>query len=357
MTLYKSLQALEGVESHLFDCHRENVSKYFYDNFLQSSPVRHEKEYEEELTDYCSRHSIKLVVPATQFDLLFLSRRKEEFLNKLSCHVAVPDEEYLEVFLNKSSSQAFLKKAGFPVQKERSPLNKEHYPLIGKPIHGWGGRGVVVLKAMEELPHFKDRLDVYLWTDYIRDFREYSIDFAVDRQGRISPPVVRERLVVSGGFALISQKAMIPDHYMSLITHVFSHPTLSGIYNLQYISTSQGDFFTDLNPRVGTSAVWGNGTASNPVGHLLGLSAKSKLPDPTHKVVRYLDEKYISSKSDPVDEPSPKVPRDSDLLETAKEEGRKEREMEIVRAMKKEGLTVSEISHFTGLSEISLQGL
>src|SRR5690554_8197727 len=79
LTVFKNVKALEGVRSHLFDSHEENVSKYFYDHFFRSTPVSNESRYEEELFTYIEKHQIELVVPATQFDLRFLSDRKAEF--------------------------------------------------------------------------------------------------------------------------------------------------------------------------------------------------------------------------------------------------------------------------------------
>jgi predicted transposase/invertase (TIGR01784 family) len=45
------------------------------------------------------------------------------------------------------------------------------------------------------------------------------------------------------------------------------------------------------------------------------------------------------------------------IVETAKEEGREERDVEIAREMKKEGLAVSQIARLTSLSEEHIEKL
>lgn len=351
MTVYKSLRVLESVVTHLFDSNQENVSKYFFEQFFHSSLVRQEKRYEEELLGYCKLYDIRLVIPATQFDLLFLSRRKQEFEERLNCRIAVPDEVHVKAFLDKIASRRFLKVNGFPVQELADPRSSNHYPLIGKPIDGWGGKGVVVLKDIDGLQQFHGKREDYLWTGYIKDFKEYSIDFSVDHHGQISVPIARERLMVSGGIALVSKRSSLPEAYASRIEQAFSDPAFSGIYNLQYISCSEGDFFTDLNPRIGTSAVIGSRTAANPVGHLLGLSNKLPHSDGESKVIRYLDELHLPVDNDQMDQLLEPSSSRRPAHERFRDEVIKNRNKEIARKMMEEGLSLDQIVRITGLSE------
>jgi len=351
MTVYKSLRVFKSLMTHLFDSNQENVSKYFFEHFFHSSLVRQEKRYEEELFGYCKLHDIRLVIPATQFDLLFLSRRKQEFEKRLNCRIAVPDEVHVKVFLDKVASRRFLKEKGFPVQELADPLSRNHYPLIGKPLDGWGGKGVVVLKDIDGLQQFHGKREDYIWTGYIKDFKEYSIDFSVDHRGQISVPIARERLMISGGIALVSKRFDLPEAYASRIAQSFSDPAFSGIYNLQYISCSEGDFFTDLNPRIGTSAVIGSRTAANPVGHLLGLSNKFPPSDGVSKVIRYLDELHLPVDNDQIDQLQEPSSSRLPAHERSRDEVIKNRNKEIARKMMEEGLPLDQIVRITGLSE------
>src|SRR5690606_6057521 len=255
--------------SHLFDSHEENVSQYFYDHFFRSTPVSNESRYEEELFTYIEKHRIELVVPATQFDLRFLSDRKAEFLERFNCKVAVPEREFLDVFLDKKTSHRFLAKHGFPVQPEKDPISGRDFPLIGKPLNGWGGKGIVVIRNHEEFTEGNHSVEEYLWTTYLEEFKEYSVDYSVNHTGVVSLPVARERLSVHGGMALNSRSVESPELLKELIIAHFDKPELSGIYKLQYVSCKEGMYVTELHPRIGTSAVLGKRMAATPIAHLL----------------------------------------------------------------------------------------
>ena len=357
LTVFKNIKALEGVRSHLFDSHEENVSKYFYDHFFRSTPVSNESRYEEELFTYIEKHQIELVVPATQFELRFLSDRKAEFLERFNCKVAVPEREFLDVFLDKKTSHRFLAERGFPVQPEKDTISGREFPLIGKPLNGWGGKGIVVIRNHEEFIEGNYPVEEYLWTTYLEEFKEYSIDFSVNHRGTVSLPVGRERVSVSGGMALISKTVELPELFAELIKNQFANSALCGIYNLQYVSCKEGVYVTDLNPRIGTSAVLGKRMASNPIAHLLELPAEEQRGRAPVKVVRYLEERYLIDDDERSIADELSFTGNFSMVEAAKQEGRAESRKEIAKEMKKEGHPVSQIARFTGLSTEDIEKL
>lgn len=357
LTVLKNIKGLEGVRSHLFDSNEENISKYFYDHFFQSTPVKNESRYEEELLTYVEKHRIELIVPATQFDLRFLSDRKREFLQRFNCKVAVPEREFLDIFLDKKKSHRFLAECGFPVQPEKDPVNGCDFPLIGKPLNGWGGRGIVVLKNHEDYVKSNCPVEEYLWTTYLDELKEYSVDFSVNHRGTVSLPMARKRMSVSGGIALISKSAELSELFTELIKTHFANPSLSGIYNLQYVSCKGGLYVTDLNPRIGTSAVLGKRMASNPIAHLLDITTKKHSVQAPLKVVRYLEERYFTEGDERNNAEKLSSTENHGIVEAAKQQGRSESKKEIAKEMKKDGFSVSKITRYTGLKEREIADL
>lgn len=357
LTVLKNLEAIENVKSHLFDSNKENISKYFYDHFFRSTPLINEAQYEEEMIAYIANHQIDFVVPATQFDLRFLSDRKAEVLQRFNCKVAVPDREFLDIFLDKRKAHHFLSERGFPVQKERNPVGGCGFPLIGKPLDGWGGRGVVIIKNGEAYGLGNYSAGEYLWTDYVEEIKEHSIDFAVNRKGLVSTPVARERLSVSGGIALISESVTLPGRFLELIETCFSNPALSGVYNLQYVSCEEGLYVTDLNPRIGTSAVLGKRVGSNPIAHLLERPEDKQRVTTPLKVVRYLEEKYfVEGEGRDMGERVQTI-ESIRTVEAAKKEGKTESKREIAREMKRDGFPIYLITRYTGINAKEMEGL
>ena len=356
LTVFKNLRTLERVKSHLFDSNKENISKYFYDHFFRSTPIRNEKQYHAELVEYIQKHRIDFIVPATQFDLRFLSDRKAEFLQRFNCKIAVPERGFLDVFLDKKQSHRFLSERGFSVQQEKSPVKSGDFPLIGKPLNGWGGKGIVRVTNKEEYVKGHYPVKEYLWTTYLDKFREYSVDFSVNHKGMVSLPVARERMSISGGMALVSQSVTLPDQFFELIKTCFSNPALSGIYNMQYVSCEEGLYVTDLNPRIGTSAVLGKRMGANPVAHLLEVPHGDPVLHAPIKVVRYLEEKYVVEGDERNKSESVESSQNFDR-EAAKQEGRADSNKEMAKKMRNDGLSVSQIIRYTGLNEQEIAGL
>jgi carbamoylphosphate synthase large subunit len=357
LTVFKNIQALESVGSHLSDSNEENVSKYFYDHFFQSTPIRNESRYEEELLSYIEKHRIELIVPATQFDLKFLSDRKTEILQRFKCKVAVPERGFLDICLDKKKSHRFLAERGFPVQSEKDPVNGRNFPLIGKPFNGWGGKGIVVIQNHQGFIKGNYPVGEYFWTTYLEGFKEYSVDFSVNHKGMVSLPLARERMSVSGGMALISKSVELPALFAGLIKTHFGNPALSGIYNLQYVSCSEGLYVTDLNPRIGTSAVLGKRMAYNPIAHLLEWPADEQRVQEPVKVVRYLEEQYLVEGDEGNIAEKLNSMQNYSIVEAARREGRDENKKVIAKEMKKDGFSVSQITRYTGLKEQEIADL
>ena len=78
MTLYKSLKNIKGTSLHLFDINTENVSKYFFDFFVTTPPIKKKRGYIKLLESYVVKHNIRFIFPATSFDLDLLSELKNK---------------------------------------------------------------------------------------------------------------------------------------------------------------------------------------------------------------------------------------------------------------------------------------
>ncbi|MEM4169696.1 MAG: HAD hydrolase-like protein, partial [Thermoproteota archaeon] len=104
-------------------------------------------------------------------------------------------------------------------------------------------------------------IDKYLFCKLINNFDEYSIDFSVNYEGRVSAFICRKRVFTSSGFALVSEIDWSINKILQRELHIlrenFQHPDFSGIYNIQVLKDLETNtiYFNDLNPRIGTSSV------------------------------------------------------------------------------------------------------
>jgi FMN phosphatase YigB (HAD superfamily)/predicted ATP-grasp superfamily ATP-dependent carboligase len=293
LTVLKTLKNVKDTVTYLFDSQLDSVSRYFSDFFTQSTLVKNTETYKKQLYNYCKAHKIDYVIPATSYDLTLLSELKQTFLNELSCHILVPNKESVEIFSNKVKSYEFLKENKIPTQSLLDFEGENTFPLLSKENNGWGGKGIKIIKSQLDLADF-NKEDSHL-VNYFKEFEEFSIDFFIDEKGELKNLILRKRIITSGGFATITETQIEfydkYKDYLELVKLAFQKVTLSGFYNLQFIDVNGDCYFTDLNPRIGTSAVlsnYKNGSLflkpqeKNSFNGIRGL-----------KIVRSLEEKYI----------------------------------------------------------------
>ena len=126
---------------------------------------------------------------------------------------------------------------------------------------------------------------------------------------------------------------------------------------MQFVSCAEGLYITDLNPRIGTSAVLNQKMASNPIAHLLDFPAIEHDDPVPVKVVRYLEEKYLLEGDRPNHDRSSASLQIDSTLEAAKREGRAESKKEIAKELKRDGFSVGQIVRYTGLREQEIMNL
>jgi HAD superfamily hydrolase (TIGR01549 family) len=296
MTIHKELCAIKNVRTFLIDINLENCSKYFFDYSDVCPPVRNEVEYIDFLFNHCKKNKIEFIIPATAYDLLILAKLKGKFLLELNCKIVVPDESELNTLLDKKKTNEFLNKNEILVQTILNPNDAKSYPIIGKPLSGCGGKGVYTFKKLEDFLTAKiENIENYLWTKYWEDFEEYSVDFSINENGDVTLPIVRIRSFVSGGFAVVSENMIDVNDELNTeikkIVKLFGSKSYFGVHNIQIISKGKECFVSDVNPRMGTSAVFGNVLKNNLLNHIINKDHQKEVSG-QFKYVRFLEERY-----------------------------------------------------------------
>jgi FMN phosphatase YigB (HAD superfamily) len=264
----RSLVGQPGVKAVLLDCYADNVNRYWADSFHVVPLVRDEKPFIAALARIVRSEGVRVIFPSSDYELDVLARNRDH-LAKAGALVAASPPDLLRVLRDKRALYGELRDLGFPALPMTDLSDDDlRFPLLGKPLLGWGGRGMRVLRSAEELVA-SDRASLmrdFVWLPFFENFSEYSADFAIDFEGRISPIVLRERIRVSGGFAVIADSHENPAISASLagFAQFLAERGGRGVFNVQVIEPEAGDFFySDVNPRIGTSSVFGLGAGIN----------------------------------------------------------------------------------------------
>ena len=300
LTLYKGLKDLNEVVLHAIDINFENCSKYFYNYSAVCPPVSKKTEYIKFLVDYCIKWQIDFIIPSTAVDLDILAQEKESFKINLKTIIIVPDLDILDYFTDKKQTISFLIKHELPTLKEVDLQNKNCFPIIGKYRKGWGSKGITIIKDYQEFINIDIKnLNEYVWLPYINEFNEFSIDFSISEKGKPSNQIIRERNFITGGFAVVSSlRNNISLNFKNIIDSVikvFSKREYFGLYNIQIIETDSNYYISDINPRIGTSAIFTSKVNSNIFTNILNISDRyNNSIKENIKVIRYLEEKFLN---------------------------------------------------------------
>jgi len=304
-TVIKGLSQSKEIRITLVDCYGENINKYNVESFYRIPPIKEEGNFIESLSDVVKLEGIQVIFPSTDHELDTLSKYKD-FLERDGSRVAISDYPLLSKLRNKRKADYFLAQHNFPVLRavdiERDTID---LPLIGKPVYGFGSKNQIVLRERKQLQGHKisELKEKYFWQPYISHFVEYSIDFAIGFNMEVSPPIARRRIRSAGGFAVITQS----EHDEIILAgvlrlaHLLSKEGGEGIFNVQVLRVSPSDFYyTDINPRVGTSSIFTLGLGINlPLFMCRYFNPEiftipySDISHISVKMIRNLDERWI----------------------------------------------------------------
>ena len=266
LTLIRALQQRNDVRLIICDIHSENPTRYLCLDYRIAPTIANAEAFSSFLLGTVKNDRVDVVFPATAWELTSLSQLKGK-IEALGARVAVSNENLLSILLDKVKTYEWLREIGLPVPDTFVPINFEFdTPLFGRLRHGWGGRSTIILQDASELQKHADQWDTHVWTRWLPDFREFSLDFAIASNGSISSISMRERLRTSGGFAVISESAT--DTFLlelaGRIALAIARAGGCGLFNVQIMAPLQGEcFISDVNPRSGTSATHALGEGIN----------------------------------------------------------------------------------------------
>lgn len=304
LTLIKGLRYSDSVRIIMADSSSENVGKYFADIFYVVPEISKKKQFLNALLKICKKENIKLVIPSTDIELLVLAESLRLF-EEQNIFVAVSTKDFLTCIRNKLSLCRFLTEGKFPAL----PLlnigdNFLKFPIIGKPLYGCGSKGILILNSYEEMSkhNLLELKQNYIWHPYLKNIDEYSIDCAINFDGTISEFVVRQRLKTIGGFAVVAEN--IHNSAIEKMTQNFLNiiklKGARGVFNIQILKHGSRYFFSDVNPRIGTSALFSYKLGINFPLFLCSYINPEVYNFRSHrqksmkvKMVRYLDEFWI----------------------------------------------------------------
>jgi carbamoyl-phosphate synthase large subunit len=263
-------------------------------------PRGDDEQFTATVLSWCERHSVDVVVPTVDSELIPLAASRELFARARVALVLAPLET-LRVCLDKWTlhsrchrqvrvPETMLVDVAF--DPAAAPL-----PAIIKPRVGSGSRGIHRVDRVEQLERL-DR-DGSLLVQELLPGPEYSLDVLATATGRVIAVVPRERLKVDSGIA-VTGRTHHDERLQTIGREVAELIGLTGVANVQVKGDVHGEpALLEVNPRFpGTMALT---VASGPdmpwlcVADALGEPMpQDSLPFADIAMVRFFQERFLS---------------------------------------------------------------
>jgi len=155
--------------------------------------------YIKTLLEKCKKHSISLIIPTIDTELLLLSQSRS-FLEKNGIQPVIASEQFIGKCRDKRVIHEFFESHNIAIAKEYS---KENYqlPLFIKPIDGSRSVDTFLIKTKEDLTDYHFTNEKLMFLEYIDHevYDEFTCDLYFGKDHKLKCAVPRKRIEVRDG--------------------------------------------------------------------------------------------------------------------------------------------------------------
>lgn len=223
-------------------------------DIFERVPPANDLGFIDRVLEICGRHAVRFVIPTIDPELMAYSRSRSRF-HEQGCEVWVSAPEVVALGRDKWLFHNWLGLNQLPspetVEVRQASDCGIVGPVIAKPRAGSSSVGVVYSPSVSVLP-LNGLSDDYIVQRRVSGY-EVTVDFAVNRTGRLLGLSARRRLEVRAGEV---SKAVTIDHprlKVAVEQLVSALPGPFGVLNVQAFVDDVRDeiYFIELNPRFG----------------------------------------------------------------------------------------------------------
>lgn len=230
------------------DMDKESVGLYLADKFYI---VKNSKDinFLPDLIKILKDENIEFIFPLHSSEIAFFSANKNVF-KELKIGMIIPEEEIVNICINKNLFENFLERNNFPypkTYKNKDEINK--YPLFIKLKQGSSSIGAFKINSKEELDFYlKEKENNYLIQEYI-NWDEITIDCYINKNGTLVGFVPRYRVKVKDGKSVVA-RTMFSQKLQIMIELLLKKLNYKGACNIQVFYKNDEIKIIELNPRL-----------------------------------------------------------------------------------------------------------
>ncbi len=224
------------------------------DKFYKVSKVLNEN-YKDEIFNIVKENNIELIIPSSEYDIIFLKRNKILF-EQLNVKLMINNDNLINIFLDKYETSKALNKfnIGTPDTFLLSEYNHQlNFPILIKACRSTFSKDVSILRNQDEFAEMSRRLhakDQYIVQKYIGSSeQEYTTTVYRSKE---TTKVITFRRTLQGdktGYAEICSVQEL-EKYSHIIADTFE---LNGSINIQSRMENGNYYIFEINPRISST--------------------------------------------------------------------------------------------------------
>lgn len=251
IAFFKAVQHIEGLEIHMADMDPYSTGLYLVPGNRRCLLPRGEADdFSDRLLEYCSLNGITVAVPTVDCELAPVAANRARF-DAAGIHLVLSPEPALRTCYDKFSLMQSLDGRAPLADYARfdddfRPAAME-YPYIIKPRSGSGSRGIRLVRRFSDLNGIETD-GRHMVQEYLPG-AEYSVDVYVAAGSRVIASVIRERIKVDSGIAVIS-KTVIDEEISEMAADIARRVGIRYVANIQFRRDRAGrPRLLEINPR------------------------------------------------------------------------------------------------------------
>jgi len=269
------------------------------------SPWAHEADFLPWLLETCRREAVNAILSGAEPVLLALARHRARIEAETEARCLCSPLAVLELCDDKLATNRWLEASGLahpayadcavPAEVERLAAGVG-YPLVAKPRHGGGARGVFVVDNDDDLAYACRKQDYLLQESLGTPDDEYTVGCFRDSAGNLAPSCCIRRELLAG----TTYRAALGDfpEVRAEAERIAARLEPEGPCNVQLRMTERGPVCFEINPRFsGTTPIrshFGYNEVAAALDHFVG-GAPVDLPLITSgAALRYWNELYVN---------------------------------------------------------------
>jgi len=213
-------------------------------------PAGTNQDFADYVFSLCQKNNIEVVIPTVDCELAPLASLKNRFeeagIKLITSPVSVLEDCY-DKYQLMQALEGVVPLVPFQLFDDSTDIDSLSLPLIAKPRSGSGSRDIALIKKSADLNTIP-RDGSFLLQGYLPG-KEYSVDVFINQSGNAVAKVVRERIKIDSGIAVISQ-TIVDKKISEMAAKIAIHIGIRYVANIQLkLDELDQPRLLEINPR------------------------------------------------------------------------------------------------------------